>query len=217
MTTEDKAEKSRKLRKTIIAVVAGGVAGFFGAMGMMMLIETGLLGELGTSREIALLVALIYVITGLAVGFGVVNPKVGSKFLNVEDAEELREQRTMLGYSTVGIVALGTSLAIAALAAPLGPIPPLVVAISVVGLFGLCWFTTSRQLQHMDELMRAVSTESGSASFYLLLLIGGGWSLLAHLEFVTGPQPLDWLTMIAAVLLLGTFIVCGKRGMLTMR
>lgn len=217
MTTEDKAKKSRKLRKTIIAVVAGGVAGFFGAMGMMMLIETGLLGELGTSREIALLVALIYVITGLAVGFGVVNPKVGSQFLNVEDAEELREQRTMLGYSTVGIVALGASLAIAALAAPLGPIPPLVVAISVVGLFGLCWFTTSRQLQHMDELMRAVSTESGSASFYLLLLIGGGWSLLAHLEFVTGPQPLDWLTMIAAVLLLGTFIVCGKRGMLTMR
>lgn len=217
MTIDEKTEKSRKARKTIFALVLGGIAGFFGAMGIMTLVNSGALGELGASREIALLVALIYVITGTSVGFGVVNPKLGSKFLNVEDADELREQRAMLGYSSLGIIALGGSLVVAALGAPLGPIPKVVVAISVVVLIVFCGIMTSRQMKHTDELMRSVSTESGAMSYYLLLLFGGGWSLLAHLEYVAGPQPLDWLTMFAGLLLIGAFIACGRRGMLSMR
>lgn len=217
MTIDDKAEKSRKTRKTIFALLIGGVAGFLGALGISALIDSGALGALGLSREIALLIAMVYLITGVAVGFGLVNPKLGSKFLNVEDADELREQRVMLGYSTVGIIALGGALAIAALAAPTGPVPAGIALAAIIVLFAVCWFATKRQMRHMDELMQSVSLATGSMAFYLMLLIGGGWALLAHLGYVGGPEALDWLSMFAALLLLAAFIVCGKRGMLTMR
>ena len=50
-----------------------------------------------------------------------------------------------------------------------------------------------------------------------MFLIGGGWALLAHAGMVVAPQPLDWLTMFAAILLLATYWVCGVRGLLNPR
>lgn len=211
------AEKKRKLKKTILALSLGGVAGFFGALGLMKLIDTGVLGELGASREIASLVALVYLLTAGAIGFGLINPKAGARFLNVEDADELDEQRGMLLYSTIGMAVAGLALLIIALAGAGGPVDPMTALIAYVVLSVVAVVTSLRSMKLQDELMQAVGKEAGSTSFYLVVLIGGTWALLAHLGFVTGPQPLDWLTMFWALMLLAAFIVTGRRGMLAMR
>ncbi len=211
------AEKKRKRNKMIRALCIGGIAGFVGAFGMMQLAGSGMLGELGGSREIALLIAVIYLIIAGILAFGLVSPEAGAKFLNVEDADELEEQRVQLTYGTGGMAAIGLALIVAALAAPAGPIPPTIAVISFVLLIGFCWFTGIRQRNQVDELMRSISVECGSVAFYCIALFGGGWAFLAHLEYVPGPQMLDWLSMLAAFLLLSAFIVTGKRGMMEQR
>lgn len=206
-----------KTGKMLLALGLGGVAGFFAALGFMQLVKSGALGEFTVSQEIAGLVGIIYILTAIALGVGLVSPSIGARFLNVEDADELREQHRMLTWSAVGMIALGIALILAAIGVPGGPLDPAVVLVAVVTLVGFAWFAGSRQRRHVDELMASVSTEATSAAFYLAFLIGGGWSLLAHLGYVADPAPLDWLTLFAALLMVSCFIVAGKRGMLVQR
>lgn len=207
----------RKSRKMVLGMVLGGLAGFFGSLGLLQLIDSGALGVLDRSREIAALVGALYVICGLMVGLGLLSPKMGAQVLNVEDAEELREQAAVLRYSVFGMVALGAVLLVLAFAAPAGPIPQTSALGIVVALTGLSWFTSWRQMRLVDELVRSMSSEGTSLAFYLLFLIGGGWSIAAHLGYLTGPAPLDWITMFAGLLLLAVFWVAGRRGMLAPR
>lgn len=215
MTMNDKPKS--KTRKMIVALVVGGVAGFFTAMGFMQLVKTGALGEFSASQEIAGLVGIIYVLTAISVGVGLVSPSLGARFLNVEDADELREQHRMLTWSAVGMVALGAALVIAAIGTPGGPLSATAVVLTVAALVALAWFAGVRQRRHTDELMASVSIAATSTAFYLMFLIGGSWSLLAHVNLVAAPMPLDWLTMFAALMLVSCFIVAGKRGMLKQR
>lgn len=206
-----------KLKKTLIAATGGGLFGFLGAMGFLKLADGGMLGRLGPSEEIAGLIGILYIITGLAVGVGVLSPGFGARFLNVEDAEELIEQRRMLGYSTVGMLALGLALVAAALSAPAGPIAGGTVLAIFLAMMVVASFVGWQQRRFTDEMVSSVSREATSLAFYLLFLIGGAWALLAHTGFAPAPAPLDWLTGFAVLLLLACFIVAGKRGMLAMR
>ncbi|MGB3166728.1 MAG: hypothetical protein WBA68_08145 [Alteraurantiacibacter sp.] len=212
-----RAEKSRKTKKTIFALVLGGIVGFLGAMAVLKLGDAGVLGALDPSREIAALVGMLYFVTGAFVGFGLIAPGAGAKFLNVEDADELREQKAMLGYSALGMVAMGLALFVAAMAAPAGPIAP-GVALAIFGVLAVIgvWVSIT-SMKYQDELMRAVGREGAGTAFYLTGLVGGTWALLAHLGYASAPAPLDWLTMLWSLLLLAAFIVVGRRGMMEMR
>ena len=217
MMTETIEKPTANRAKTWRAVVLGAAAGFLGMMGMMELIDAGTLGDLEGSQVAALSVALIFLLTCAAVGFGLAAPKTGAKFLNAEDAEELREQRTMLTYSLLGMLASAVILIVAALSGSGGIIaatPALVIV--VIALTMLVW-TSVRTYAHSDELMRATSRASGATAFYLTGAIGGGWELLAHLGLAAGPQSLDWITMLASFMLLAVYIEAGRRGMMTMR
>jgi hypothetical protein len=66
-----------------------------------------------------------------------------------------------------------------------------------------------------DELGRTLSREAGNMAFYLILLLGGGWAMLAHLGVVAAPAPLDWLTLFAVLLFVASFIAVGRRKLLT--
>ena len=181
---------------------------------MLTLIDSGLLGELDASREIAALVGLIYLLTAGAVGFGIVAPKSGAHVLNVEDAEELREMRPMLVWSCLGTFALALLLILAALAGPAMPIAPVPALAIIAVLFAFAWYASHRQRAHTDELMRAVSSDATSLAFYLVVLLGGGWSLLTHLGLVEATlAPLDWLSLFAGLLLVASFAITVKRGM----
>lgn len=215
MTMSDKPKG--KMRKTLIAMGSGAVAGFFASFGFLKLVDSGWLGTLERSQEVAGLTGIIYLLTAMAVGVGLASPGFGARFLNVEDADELREMQRTLLFSTIGMLAFGLALLVAALAGPEAPIDPLTGLVGFVLLLAIGTYAGVRQQRHTDELMQSVSREATSLAFYLTFLLGGGWALLAHLDFVAGPAPLDWLTMFAGIMLLASFAVCGRRGMLMMR
>lgn len=211
------ATDRRKNRKMLRSMAAGAVAGGLGAIGILTLADSDLVGGLGRSREIAALVALVYLVTALAVGIGVSRPSFGAHYLNAEDPDELREQKTSLILSSLAMAATGAALFILAFAAPVGPIDSGAALGLALVLLGLCVWLSHRMTAHVDELILEVSRITGALTFYLLALIGGGWSIIAHLGFASAPSPLDWLTMMAALLLLASFIACAKKGLLTAR
>ncbi|UVI40460.1 hypothetical protein [Qipengyuania spongiae] len=219
MTTIGKStgQSPVKWKKTLFAVGLGGVSGFLAAMAFLRMGDGGLLGRLGPSEEIAALVGLVYLLSGFAIGVGLVAPKAGATFLNVEDAEEIAEQRVSLTCSTIAMILLGVQLMVAALAAPVGIIPPgtvlAVFIVASVAIAVLSW----RSYRHQDELMRAIGRQASAAAFYLTLIVGGLWALLGHLDYMPAPAPLDWLTMIWSFVLLGAFITVARNGMLKMR
>ena len=163
------------------------------------------------------MVGALYLVCSGGVGLGLVSPKMGAKYLNVEDAEELEEQRTMLRNSILGIAAFGAALIVLAFAAPVGPIPAQ-LAVGVIALLMVASTVVSRRmLKSMDELNASLSRETAEAAFYAMLIIGGGWAALAHLEFLTAPAAIDWLSMFAMSMFAGAFWAAGRRGLLVPR
>src|SRR5690606_10079191 len=106
--------------------------------------------------------------------------------LNLEDMEEALEERRVLLYSAAGMGAFGVALVLLAFSGPGGALPPGPVLAVVAALFALASWLSLVVWRLMDELMRGLSQQTASATFYLLMVLGGGWALLAHLGFVHG-------------------------------
>lgn len=219
MMVEDKtpATSSRMLRKVLIQAASGGIVGFTASVALFSVVESDAVGGLSESGIIAALVGLLYTLMGLAMGIGVASPQLGSRFLNVEDADELREQKRMLGWSGVALTLWGVALMALALAAPGGPVPAGVAL--VIGGGGLLVGAALSVLVYRacDELMRAINLEAGALSYGLVLLVVGLWAMLAHLGYTAAPAPLDVLTLFYVLVLVASFIVVGRRGMLMPR
>lgn len=218
MMSEDKTSSApRWVRKLLIPALVGGVAGFAASAGMMRFIGSDAVGGLEPSAMIAAMVAVLYTVIGLGIMLGTASPALGARFLNVEDAEELREQKKVLSLSGGAMVLWGAALLALALAAPDGPVPQ--AAALVVGAGGLVIGTALSVLVYRasDELMLAVNLEAGALTYGLVLLVVGLWAMVAHLGFAAGPQPLDLLTLFYVLVLVASFIAIGRRGMLTIR
>lgn len=218
MTTPNETTATpRWLRKLLIPGLVGAAAGFAAAAGMLRFIDSPAVGGLGISATIAALVAVVYLVIGLGMMLGTASPRVGARFLNVEDADELREQKKMLSLSATAMALWGAALLALALAAPAGPVPQ-AIALAVGGgglvigalLSLLAW-------RACDELMLAVNREAGALGFALVWLVAGGWAMLAHLGFAAVPAPLDLLTLLYALVMAASFIAVGRRGMLAIR
>ena len=212
MTTET---KSRPMwQRLAVPLLGGAIAGGLASFAFLNFAELGGTEGLGSSREIGGLVGVMYALPGLSVLIGALSPSAGAKFLNVEDADELREQRRMLTYSSVAMLMLGGALVLLAISGEGAFVPAEVGAVGSIGLIVVSVFLSGAMRRHTDELQRALSSDATITAFYLLLLFGGGWSILAHLDFLAGPAPLDWLTMFAAMLLIGAFWQTARRGLL---
>ncbi|WP_202842385.1 hypothetical protein [Luteimonas saliphila] len=206
--------KPPKWRKVAISAAVGAVLGVLGMMALDPLLDSGALGSAGASELIAATVGLLYLVMALCIAVGVASPGLGARFLNMEDADELRDQRRLLAYAASSMVAMGGALIVLALASPGGVVPQPTALLVAVALFGASVPLTFLQWRHMDELMRNVSNEAGNLAFHLLLLAGGGWAMLAHLGFARAPATLDWLSMFFGLVLLAAFIATARRGML---
>ncbi len=215
---EDKSPATpRWVRKLLIPALIGAVAGYAAAAAMMHVIDSSAVGGLGESATIAALVGVIYTLIGLGVGFGAASPGIGARFLNVEDADELREQKKVLILSGASMALWGASILALALAAPDGPVPQgLALAVAIGGLVIGTWLSVPAY-RASDELMRAISLEAGALSYGLVLLFAGLWAILAHLGYFAAPAPLDLLSLFYVVVLVASFIVVGWRGMLAPR
>lgn len=216
--TPKPAFKWRKLAVQLaVGFSLGGLVGYGGANLVDEVLVAGGLEAVPLSAGAAMFVAVIYLLLGTFVLAGLINPVMGAKVLNVEDAEEIAEQKAMFVNSGLGMVLGGGALAALAFAAPVGPLSaPAALLLAAVGFLGVGWcgWQTYRGL---DELMLAVNLEASALTYLLVTVSLGGWGMLAHLGYITGPQPLDLLTICYVLVLVASYIVIGKRGMLTVR
>lgn len=217
MTDNPTSSTPRWVRKLLIPALIGGVAGFAASAGMLQFIDSSAVGGLDLSATIAALVGVLYIVMGFGVAFGSATPQVGAKFLNVEDADELREQKKVLGLSGVAMLLWGAALAALALAAPGGPVPQGVALAAGLAGLGIGTVLSIQVYRASDELMLAVNLEGGALSYWLVFVVVGGWAMLAHLGYIAGPAPLDLLSLFYVLVLVASFIAIGRRGMLTIR
>lgn len=208
-------DKARKRRKLAVNFGVGMIAGALGASAMLALVDTDTMDRLGIGQIAAMGLAAIYLLLGLGVLIGALSPRVGAVFLNVEDADELREERKLLTPSAISCLAMGAGLVALALA------PDRLNSEFAATLFGISIVITialSRTImERADELMRDSMREGAAASYYLAFALLGGWAVLAHLRFVASPTMLAVVTLFYASALLGSFWVTGRRGMLMPR
>lgn len=210
-----------KWRKLLIQLGAGTVFGAFVGYGVGSLVggfaEARGLGDLPLSVEIAGLVAVIYIMIAGIVLAGASSPALGARILNVEDADEVREMKAQFVTAGTAVLLWGVALLALALAEPAGPVSaPVSLAIGAAGLLAGTWFAI-RSYRSSDELMLAMNLEAGAISYGLVLVVLGGWGMLAHLGYLGAPQPLDILTGCYVLVLLASFIAVGRRGMLMPR
>lgn len=218
MTSEDETPATPHwARKLLIPTLLGGVAGFAASAGMIGFVGSDAVGGLEKSATVAAVVAVLYILIGLMVALGTASPQVGAKFLNVEDADELREQKTVLTLSGTAMVLWGAALLALALAAPDGPLPQAAALLIAAGGIGIGTVLSVKAYRATDELMLAVNLEGGALGYGIVFVVVGGWAMLAHLGYVAAPGPLDLLSAFYFMALLASFIAVGRRGMLTVR
>jgi hypothetical protein len=131
-----------------------------------------------------------------------------------QQVESIVEQGRVLPYSCVVIAALGLTLVLLSLAGPGGVLSPGTALVGAVLLLGIATALSLAIWPRIDELSQTVSRETGNAAYYLIVVAGGGWAILAHLGFVPAPTPLDWLTMLIVIMFAASVIAAGRRGML---
>lgn len=217
MSEAKQERKNKTLKKIVIPGFVGAVVGFLAAHFILGMGDG--IGESGLSNSasIAILTGAFYVIMGVFVGGGTLVPGAGAKLLNVEDADELREQRSMLLLSSYALALWGAALIVLALSgddALFASTPALMIA---AALYALGIYVAARSYAHCDELMTAVNREAAMWAYGLVLTFLGGWSAIAHAGYLPGPQPLDVLSSFYSMVLIATFIAAGRRGMLKVR
>ena len=217
MSEHEMPAAPRGWRKVLISGLFGGVAGFAASAALLRFVGSDAVGGLDKSATIAALVAVLYLVIGLMVALGTANPALGARILNVEDADELREQKKVLSLSGVSMVLWGAALLALALAAPDGPLPQALALAIAAGGLAIGTALSVMVYRVSDELMLAVNLEGGALSYGLVFVLVGGWAMLAHLGYVAGPAPLDLLSMFYVLVLAASFIAVGRRGMLTVR
>lgn len=201
-------------KKAAISALLGGLMGF-GAM--FAFFEWGggeELEALGGDRIAVAAVGIVYFLTGLIVAFGLLAPRAGAKILNVEDADELIEMRGQLTRSVATFLLTGALLLVLSGSGEGGTIRDEVVLGATALVLLVCTLLTWLTYRSFDELWRQLSNESSAAALGLLVPALLVWSVLAHLGRVE-MSPLGVIALTAALILVGTFIATGRRGMLT--
>lgn len=208
------------LRKFVLQVLVGAVSGAAASFLALRFLDSSGFDLDNPSRASALGVGLVFLVMGAFVLIGVALPGAGSRLLNVEDAEELREQRGALWASAVVMMAMGGLMGALALAggddwAGMISRQAAVVVLAVV-LVAATILSVTVSKGH-DELMRSVAREGAAWGFYASLAIFVVWGGLAHLGYVAWITPLGMVSALMAIMLLAVFIVCGVRGLLMPR
>ena len=94
------AEKD-KMRVMLWRMLGGAVFGAAGTGLFLAFVGEPHMDLKDPGVMIAIVSGLTYVLIGLIVALGLASPKAGAKFLNVEDAEEIREEGPKLWLSAL--------------------------------------------------------------------------------------------------------------------
>lgn len=213
MTTTKNPTKKFLLQMLIGASVGAGTTAAFLALFGDAWIETSDGGTI-----IAMLAGLIYAVMGLFVGFGLAAPRAGARLLNVEDEEELRAERPVLRMAAISCVLIGLFLIVLAGAGDATSLIGREFAVFVaLGSLAAVLILSVAMNKRTDELTRQVSLESSALTLYAALAIFGGWAVLARLGYVAWVSPVAFVGLLALLMLVATFIVSARKGMLIPR
>lgn len=209
------ATKKSLMVKQGIRMLAGAVTG---AGGVILFMEAGgkaLLDSDDPGMIVALIAGLIYGLMSLIVLLGALAPRPGAVFLNVEDADELREQRSSLLPSAAAGVLFALFLLVLAMAPEVGsgedPKWWLAAAASFLGAGTLVAILTRDK---GDELIRQIGLEGGSLTLHTATVIACVWGLLAHLGYVAWVTPLGLIGGLALLYLATIFWLAGRKGLM---
>ena len=201
-------------------MLAGAVTGAAVTAGVLYLLDGRGLDPLDAGQMLAIIAGIVYGLVGIIVGIGALYPDKAWKLLNVQDAQELRDERRRLGPSAIALVLIGTfflSLASARGSGTDGLIgnqAAIVIALaSLLGIVALSLWANDRN----DEFTRLISIEASAMTLQVALVLLGGWAALAHLGFVDWIGPLALIAAFAMLQLVIIFAICGKRGLLVPR
>jgi hypothetical protein len=209
-----------KVRKMALQMVGGAVVGGVATFGLLSFVGKSRFDLDDPARLVALAVGLVFALIGLFVALGVLAPKPGAHLLNVENEEELREQRGQLGRAALVILLLGgavLALALSRVGDSRGLFSAGLAAAIAAGCFvALAIFSFVGRNDH-DELMKSVSREAMTWAMYGVTVVLGVWGAAAHLGFARWISPLGAINALLIVQLVAIFAVSAKRGLLRPR
>ncbi|MEO7690455.1 MAG: hypothetical protein ABIS51_14325 [Sphingomonas sp.] len=196
------------------AVVMGVMLLFIAAFGALG--RAGDLRAMGASEWAAVVTGSVLFLVAVLGTFVTASAHTSANLIDDEvAADDMRERGRLFLYSFIWTAACGLLLILLGLAGPgrvVSQSAALAGASLLIGALIVLGIAASRL---SDELGRTLSRETGHIAFYLILFFGGGWAMLAHLGFVAGPAPLDWLTLSVILLFAASFIAAGRRKLLT--
>jgi hypothetical protein len=211
---------SGKGKKVALQLLLGMASGGFGMFACLWLLEQQSGAMVEPDRALAIGTALVFGLMALFVGLGTLAPAIGARTLNVEDKDELTEQRSNLLTGSVTFLLVAVFLAALALADSTDAAGLLarreagVVALLTGGTL-VAWSIYHRKKG--DEMMRAAAREAGAITTNLLFLLFGTWAAAAHLGFLPMFKPLLFVAGLFALYLLAVFVAVAKRGLLKPR
>ena len=172
------------------------------------------LKALTLSAAIALWVGLVLFFLAAVGLLHVIAARARPRLLTVEQSDAILEKTRAMTYGLLAIAAMGLTLVVLSLAGPGGPLSPVAALVAVLVLIVIRATLSFKTRPLLDELSNTIGRETGVGAFYLILIIGGGWSILAQLRFIPALAPLDWLTLFTVVLFAASFVAAGRRGLL---
>ena len=220
MTEANAIHAGAKGRKILLQLLLGGLCGGLGMFAALTFFEAQSQTRVEPTQALALGVAIVFGLMGLFVGLGVLAPGVGARTLNVEDGEELQEQRSVLLVGAVsfllvallvGALTLGGSSELPGLIGESEA--ALIAALATLAL--TAWSVIHRNKG--DEMMRVASKEAAALTTNLIFLVFATWAGAAHLGLVPMFEPLLFVAGYFALYLLAVFIAVGRRGLLNPR
>jgi hypothetical protein len=205
----------RRVRNFLISSCVALAVFLLGAWSFSQLVDPGIRDALEVSEWVAAMLGFLLIFFALMGSLALASVRSGADFIeNEEAAEQLRERGRLHLYSLAWMLACGLSLIGLSLAGSGSLLSPAPALAGVLLLIAVAIALSVAVWQIMDELDRTLSQEAGNIAFYLILLAGGGWAMLAHLGFVPGPAPLDWLTMFTVTMFAAAIIAAGRRKLL---
>ena len=203
------------LRNFVIRDVVVFIVFLLFVWGFSALGRAGVLGAMGVSERVAAGTGSVLIFFGILGSFVMSTTHTSANLVDDEmAAEEMRDRGRLFLCSFAWMVTCGLLLIGLSLAGPGNLLSPAVALAGALILIAVLTVLGIASWRLNDELGRTLSREAGNMAFYLILLAGGGWTMLAHLGFVAAPASLDWLTLFTVLMFAASFIAVGRRRLL---
>lgn len=208
--------KTSKRKKMLIQSIIGFVCGILSYVAARYLVigNFDIAIDLSTDAFVFMAISVMYFMIGLSVFIGVMLPrKIGAVMLNVQDEEEIEDEKQNLWISSVILMAIGASQILLLMSLNNDYITPVIGFAAMTATYIISLIISFKQWDHYDELVKKVTFDSSYLCLSIICTILWFWCSAAWLNWMTGPTPLSLLSMISGIYLLSLFIVATRLGL----